>query len=643
MSADAKPLIHQTMRRHLNLIILSVIAIVAIAASVIVSLDGGFDRLFGGRTFSAGDKLFEFDPTKVKTIEVTVRGNLATMEQREDGVWWGKAPWIDRMDPRAAAAIFQFSKGTEIVDILPKEEVDYGKMGLESEAVKVKLRDSGDEIVAGYRLGNRSPWIWKDEEAGRREQTVYAFTKLYDREDEAYVLTGNIRPLFDPEFRRLRDHRPYLFHRSQPQRLKLNFNGSEVLIERASPTAPWMITKPISLKTSPKRMRFLIEGLEKLTALRVDDRDALTLPKGDRQSISVQRFGEEHFTELQIIPPTEAGAKTALATVSDRPNAIFHLPLSRVEDLIGLNELPLKVNDLRYRNLIDLDRRSLRSITIKTAGSQEDILISRQEGQPYLFRTHDSAPQPLNEDQLADLFLVLGSSSVENFVSDAAIDLSKYQLDQPLVQIGLFYFGTDIPTTLNISKGPDGKYYATILGSGRVVEISENLFSRIATEPYKWSDKRLFNFPAMDIVKMTLTEARKPEDSITLHYDFLNNTWEATRAGQDVSAEINANIANRLFETVATMFAFNRLPQSHQASMLALRRPSFAVQVEYKKTDEFGDEIGRERTGFKMAAPIGAKSPLFYYGAIDGQGERFTLDMATTRQLAELYRGLIES
>ena len=68
---------------------------------------------------------------------------------------------------------------------------------------------------------------------------------------------------------------------------------------------------------------------------------------------------------LDIFPPDTTASRGGLATVSDRPNTIFELPLKPEPDLVSLADLPLAVNDLRDAALTNLNIQSLRGLLLQ--------------------------------------------------------------------------------------------------------------------------------------------------------------------------------------------------------------------------------------------------------------------------------------
>ena len=68
---------------------------------------------------------------------------------------------------------------------------------------------------------------------------------------------------------------------------------------------------------------------------------------------------------LELLPPESPDVHEVRATVSDRSNTFFDLPLKPEPGMISLADLPLAMNDLRDPTLTHLNVQSLRGISIQ--------------------------------------------------------------------------------------------------------------------------------------------------------------------------------------------------------------------------------------------------------------------------------------
>lgn len=288
---------------------------------------------------------------EISWMRINCGGDMAEFRRRPNGVWWGEKPWDDRMDPRAAAAILQYTYSTSIVDALPLHKIDSASLkefGVKTTPITITLKEMSADgkrssTVARYTLGSTAPWLVDDPENQTTDDTTYMQTDFYGRDSRILDGTGNILPLFKSGIRQLRDHRPLLIHPAMPASIEINNKGQRIALERPSPDprTPWKITYPLPLDTDPQMMNVLLGTLQKLTAVRVYDPEETSVPDmTDDQvtSVSIRNFTgrlagdgkslavEEKPVTLRIYPPSDNSnlAELVKATVSDR-KAVFEL------------------------------------------------------------------------------------------------------------------------------------------------------------------------------------------------------------------------------------------------------------------------------------------------------------------------------
>lgn len=340
--------------RILRFILLVLVTLAAIGAAVLLTIDGNLSRIIGRTAFSSGERLFPYtkeEMNEISWMRINCGGDMAEFRRRPNGVWWGEKPWDDRMDPRAAAAILQYTYSTSIVDALPLHKIDSASLkefGVKTTPITITLKEMSADgrrssTMARYTLGSTAPWLVDDTENQTTDDTTYMQTDFYGRDSRILVGTGNILPLFKSGIRQLRDHRPLLIHPAMPASIEINNKGQRIALERPSPDprTPWKITYPLPLDTDPQMMDVLLGTLQKLTAVRVYDPEETSVPDmTDDQvtSVSIRNFTgrlagdgkslavEEKPVTLRIYPPSDNSnlAELVKATVSDR-KAVFEL------------------------------------------------------------------------------------------------------------------------------------------------------------------------------------------------------------------------------------------------------------------------------------------------------------------------------
>lgn len=236
--------------RTFRFILLILIALASVGAAVLLTIDGNLSRIIGRTAFSSGERLFPYtreEMNEVSWMRINCVGDVAEFRRKPNGVWWCEKPWNDRMDPRAAAAILQYTYSTSIVDALPLHKIDSASLkefGVKTTPVTITLKEMSDDgkrssTVARYTLGSPAPWLVDDPENKTTDDTTYMQTDFYGRDTRILVGTGNILPLFKSGIRQLRDHRPLLLHPAMPASIEINNRGQRIALERKTPGSPW--------------------------------------------------------------------------------------------------------------------------------------------------------------------------------------------------------------------------------------------------------------------------------------------------------------------------------------------------------------------------------------------------------------------
>ncbi len=608
------------------------LALTALAACGLAGwtfIKGNLDDLFGPPPSAAGSLLFpDFSPGNIDRLHIRSGDALASFV-KTGNAWQADHPWEDRMDPRAVVAIFQFTQGLSVQDRAPAGETDPAQTGLGDDAIQIRMESSDGTTSFSYRIGKRTPWLAGAAEAGDPVPTVFVQPSGSARSNHVYSCTGDILPLFKDSLRYFRDHHPFL---PQPLR-KIRIRGAEgeLTLARESHESPWRITKPLELSTDPAAMKRLIDGLVELKAITVSDRADGTLPPSSNNTpgwqIGVTTFGSEEETTLEIHSPESPESRTTSATVSDRPGAIFELPLKPEADLVSLADLPLSVNELRNPTLTNLNIQSIASIAIRPLTSPE-ILIGRSPPQPWS-TTINGLTSPANEQRLYSLLKAVTSGRVIGFETDAATDFSPWGLDRPFLR--LLFLSHD-HQTLELSFGLDsrGEIFVNRTGTPTVMRIDRLLLDQITTRTHEWRHSRLWVLNRVYLIGIKRTVPGEPPLELT--YSFNPENWTARIDGEDVSARIDPLHANFLLESMEAPEVLRWLDQDDPAAVAALENPSLVLETVENITDDFGDATGVAYRTLEFApAP---ERPGNYYGRLAGEPHPFLIDGQTYTKFA---------
>lgn len=644
MRADHRfHLLHVTVRSLITTILLAIAATLAVALVGILLVRGNLNHIFGAPPTPVGNTLYSgFAPNDITQISLSANGARAVC-RRENGVWMITSPFRDRMDPRAAKLIVDFTLGTRVADVFPNEKIDFTQAGLRDGMVSISLADSSGKTRARYTLGRRTAWSQYDETLKETVPTIFLQTRDSGRKAHTYACTGDISPMFKDGLRFIRDHQPFLFFPTILEKIQVRNTNSEFTIEGYGQEIPWRITKPQKLATETSEMKnFIQNGLFNLRALRVLDRSEVTLPANNNvadTSITLTMRGFPPVT-LDIFSPKEAEADRCFALVSDRPQVVFELPV-RSSELISLSSLPIRnYNEIRSRNLVSFSHAKLKGISIESLQSPTIQLFRIPRGEWRLRKDANAVEYP-SEERLFQFLKAIVECKVTDFLTDnafhgnSAIDEESYGLKNPL-RVIRFTFFDNTQQTLKIGKTEQGIYTAHIDHPDTrhtIYQVSEEFVSSLPTAYRQWKDRYLFSVPAHDFSGLNRTLAGTPD----LHLKYQNATqkWEAFFGAQSRTAELNVARANKILETLSNVTVRSWLGNGDAQAEKALQDPPIKMTIASFQINEFGERVnGAPKLQTLELAPVNQQgnSP-FYYGRFSNSEELFFLDAGTVSLL----------
>lgn len=628
------------MRSLFFTLFLAAIALATAGLSVMRLSEGSLARVLGVPATPIGEKLYEFDPNQVQDIYLLGNGVSAHCRKGPTG-WRMIKPWNDRMDPRAAQQIFQFTLNAGVEGAIPREKVESAGLQFDDGQIGFGFSDPDGETVAKFILGRRTAWMGTDAETGESIPTVFIEPRDKGRKDFIYACVDptDIHSLLQDGFKRLRDHHPFLFHPTMVESVRVKNKTGEMLLSREHPKELWSIVKPLGLKSDSKALIALLQGLYDLRASEVLNRSEVTLPSEDPklvEEIALKFFGTDEEITLEIYPPESATATTVLARISNRPDTVFRLPITGGPDpdegkeFVGIEKLPLSVNELRDPTLTAINHLGLKSILISPANG-DDIILQRADPKERFSILLNGRIQEPSVLALNALIKTVTEAKVSDFVSDTATDLKPYGLDQPFLVLRFASFSGEI-IQLSFGQGKDGDIHAIREGTTTVVKIDPSMLTLIPTRPWDWREPQVWNIAPPDVVGIRRQIGDNPP--LALGYDFITETWTAKEGDKDRSVDLVKNRADRLLQSLLNLKASAWLRDGHTAASEALKTPSMTVTFLVKQFDQEGEFRGVDQQHLRIAR-FDEGEQAVYYGQLIGDAHPFVLKKEVAEALAE--------
>lgn len=618
-----------------------IISAITLGVFTLVQTDqADFASLFSEKeTLEPGQNLFESNlltTAKVvlendQEIEFTYTYDPAT------SLWNTESPIKDRADgPFHITPLILMAHTAEVQDSISIKSVDRDEFGIGKGRIHATFYNTQGDQLADFSIGKSS--AYKKRIEGEKEilvPTIY-IRKLNESERNTIYLatdsTNNIHKLFENNFERFRDHRPFALNINTLEKVTLKRGSTEISLERHNPRAAWVITKPLELETDPKATNTFLASITKLTAVKLHTRASVTLPENsaDTIQISTKSLDQEGETTLTIYPATQ-GTNTVYATISDR-DAVFELPLISTPDTPAyISKIPTDVNQLRSRTMVKLNSKDLRSIIVRTP-TTTPVIITRLPGKPAKMLDIDNTKIDIDNQVLLNLVQSLSIDPIKNFVSDAATDFKPYGLDNPFLIIDLQYFQGE-PTRIQYGTPKDSDtIYANLKGSPIIWEINTASLTKISRFIWDWKPKTIWNLPVVDIISFTTHQKDKP--SLTVNYDYLDDSFTATLDDKDISKLLNPNRAKYFLNQNHNLSATKRLGPNHKAASDALLDPIFTIDITVQNYNNEGLPSGKSTYTLNLARTNKTGTSPLYYAKASNDPDFFLLDLQAVRQLA---------
>lgn len=557
--------------------------------------------LFGKPHAQAGENLFKIkDLDAVRKITLTNSDGDTAHFQVNGNRWVTTKPWQDRADPLYMKALLHFTALLKVEQVIASDEIALDECGLEKGHIRVLMQTDNGAKVCQYIIGRQTAWhIPENGEEKKTSPSIFIQIPEAEQINRVYVCSQDsanaIHHLFKNKFERFRDHHPFYFSPNYLDRLRIQNPQGEVVLSRENLKSSWAITKPLELRADTTGLKMLFTDLAQLTALKVEDRKNVTLPTGEdataqTRELSIHFADKEEEVVLRIYPTDEDNNNTVLATVSDRPAAVFQLPLTpeaALPNTTSLSQLQLGVNDLRAKTMTHLNGPQLKTVIIRPE-TKSPIMLQRTPKTTWrvLCRT---GWKDANQDAVINLMTAVTRDKVQKFVTDAATDLSPYGLDQPFLQIAFISFKNESMRLAFGRDAEDQNLYAHIVGKPNIWQISPETFTKIAQNSWQWRTSHVWHIPQIDVTNITIQKKGQPRAE--LNYDHFTGIWSATQNGKAASANLNPNRADKFLGYLDSLTTQRWLGPLHTQAMQSLANPDITITLTLQRFDNEGNNL----------------------------------------------------
>ena len=617
----------------------------------VVLVLGIFTLLTGRRPATPGaaspdtgaNVLTSFDPAGIDTLVIRRPNGEARLEKR-DGQWRLDKPVADRASNKAAGSLLDLLSHLTILDQISKsdvgstEELSPDQLGLNAEKViRVELGASAKKGTSTVLLiGHVTPL----------DNTVYARVPDSGERPNVYVVDGNPHPYLDDPVEALRD--PGLVARPAERIVQVNIQTPKGTIEVKRKITPpaydWNLVRPLQTRANRELLENILVGVSTLQYDKVLESGELPpappnpIPDG-HIALELYSFGESEPLTIYLSPGKEKdegkGAPQLRATVGDRP-AVFSVR----SDLLSV--IPDSPNAYRDPHLARIPMQNVFGIAINSRDNPPVVLkTARAADGVRWYSLRNGEEEPANLRRVFTLIQGVNEQKVLDFVSDSAARLADYGLDPPALRIAfsLYEVLPDSPApdgnpspdagkvgitkkVLQLGTNDEEILYANFSGEPYVYALSPAFRNLAPPSPLKWKGLKVLSFSSSSLRTVHRTGSNSPD--LDLRYDWQYDTWTGTSGGENISGQIDRNLARKMRDTLASLEAVDWITELATAYK-ELETPSAVIRLSVEVLDKAtGMRKPEEHT--LQFAPAGGS---LFYGKLDDSPDIFLIDRET--------------
>ena len=548
------------------------------------------------------------DREKVTQVEITDQsGTVTTLKKTEKG--WETAQGL--ADPQKVALLIEALDAVEWVERVNQEEFDakeWAKTGLDKPRHKVRLL-AGTNVVHECWFGSASV-IEGNFYIGMPQ------TGEHETGGMAWYVARTLAPsLLQLPAVAWRDTKLMRVSAETINRVTLTQAGGQIELIRESEHLPWVLLRPLKTRASKERVNEVLSALLNIEIIDAKEPAASGTAKPEGQSpaadelkVHVETTEKGRVFDLTIKKPATEKDTSTTATTSHRKQ-VFTVSTK------DLGRLWVEPNVLRDHMLAQINADALKTITI-TSQSFPKVQLRNEEGS-WLLERHgkwDGA----NGERLARMLNALNTHEIVEFSADTAADLAPFGLDKPFQTISWTYPQFK-PITLFFGSNADStKFYAKYENEPFVYRIDPSLLPSIPPDGIKWKGLGALRFSTFALRRITLSlGAAAP---LVMNHDPASAQWTGTRAGKDITADIDRVKADRMAGMLAK-FSVQDWSASRSEAIQALKTPYLRIQILLGEPGRTDGPVRETNLVFSPTQPNADTA--FFYGQVEGDPDIF--------------------
>lgn len=548
------------------------------------------------------------DREKVTLVEITDQNSMVTTLKKSGKNW---EVGEDLADPQKVALLIEALDAVEWVERVNQEEFDakeWAKTGLDKPRHKVRLL-SGSTVVHECWFGSASV-IEGNFYIGMPQTGDQASAGM------AWYVARTLAPsLLQLPAVAWRDSKLVRVPTEAINRVTLNQAGGQIELFRESEHLPWVLLRPLKTRASKERVNEVLSALLNIEIIDAKEPAATgatkpeaQTPAADELKVHIETNEKSPTYDLTIKKPATDKDTSTTATTSHRKQ-VFTVSTK------DLARLWVEPNVLRDHMLAQINADALKTITI-TSQSFPKVQLRNEDGS-WLLERHGKW-ESANGERLARMLNALNTHEIVEFSADTAADLAPYGLDKPFQSISWTYPQFK-PITLHFGANADStKFYAKYENEPFVYRVDPSLLPALPPDGIKWKGLGALRFSTFALRRITLSlGAAAP---LVMNHDPATAQWTATRAGKDVTEDIDRAKADRMAGMLAK-FSVQDWSASRGDAIQALKTPYLRIQILLGEAGRTDGPVKETNLVFSPTQPNADTA--FFYGQVEGDPDIF--------------------